>query len=204
MSEYYDKLYESDELFWGSVPTSIARILFQRQPRRGRQTFLDIGCGEGRDAIFFAQNGYRVTAFDLSSAGVKKASAWAGELGLSIDFFQEDVNKYRLDKPFDVIFASSALHYIPPKLREEIIANYKQHTKPGGIHAFTVPIFKLYLPKDPEADKLEQDWRSGEILTHYHDWQIDFFVEQVLDDPSGYPFPVNRLIAVEPSNLMVD
>ena len=33
---------------------------------------LDIGCGEGKDAVFLARNGYSVTAFDLSEAGIEK------------------------------------------------------------------------------------------------------------------------------------
>jgi len=199
MSEYYDEKYGSDELFWGKYPTSIARILFQKHMPRQGQTLLDIGFGEGRDSIFFAQNGYQVSGFDLSLEGVNRALAWARELGLSIDFFQADINEYRLKNSFDLIFSSSALHYIPLYLREEIILNYKSHTNPGGIHAFTVPINKPFLPKNPEDDRLEQDWRSGEILSHYHDWKIDYFSEQILDDPSGYPFTVNRLIAIEPS-----
>jgi tellurite methyltransferase len=106
---------------------------------------------------------------------------------------------YRLQDFYDVVYASGALHYIPAPLREEIVSNYKRFTNPGGIHAFTVPIYKPFLPRDPQADQLEQDWRSGEILTYYHDWKIEFFTEQILDDISGYKFPVNRLIAMEPS-----
>ena len=84
-------------------------------------------------------------------------------------------------------------------MREEVLSNYKHFTTSGGIHAFTVPIYKPFLPKDPDADELEHNWRSGEILTHYHDWKIEYFTEQILDDKSGYKFPVNRLIAREPS-----
>ena len=37
---------------------------------------LDIGCGEGKDAVFFARNGYDVTAFDLSKEGIEKGKAF--------------------------------------------------------------------------------------------------------------------------------
>lgn len=198
MSQFYDDLYRAEEHFWGNRPSSIARILFQKYPPHEELRLLDIGCGEGRDSIFFSQNGYRVSGFDSSSAGIKKSRARAERLNLSIDFFQADINEYRLQEFYDVVFASGALHYIPIPLREEVISNYKLFTNPGGIHAFTVPINKPFLPKDPEADKLEQDWRSGEILTYYYDWKIEFFAEEILDDKSGYKFPVNRLIAREP------
>jgi len=199
MSDFYNEKYRAEKFFWGKRPSSIAQILFQKYPPHKEQKLLDIGCGEGRDSIFFAQNGYKVTGFDSSSEGVKKSLARAAELKLSIDFFRADINEYRLREFYDVVYASGALHYIPKLLREEILSNYKRFTSPGGFHAFTVPINKPFLEKNPQADPMEQDWRSGEILTYYHDWKIEFFTEQILDDISGYKFPVNRLIAMEPS-----
>ncbi len=200
MSKFYDDKYSSEDLYWGSQPSSIARILFQMFPPQVEQTLLDVGSGEGKDSLFFARNGYRVTAFDSSPEGVKKSQAWAEEQRLAIEFFQADINEYRLDNSYDVIVASGTLHYIVPPLREEIVSNYKQFTTSGGIHALTVPIDKPFVQKDPEADPLERCWRSGEILTLYHDWKIEFFVEEILDDiKSSHKFPVNRLIAREPS-----
>lgn len=199
MSDFYDDKYRSEELYWGKQPSSIARILFQKYPLQEDQTLLDIGCGEGRDSVFFARNGYRVTGFDSSAEGVRKSIALAEEQRLSVVFFQADINEYRIQDFYDVVFASGALHYIPLPLREEILSNYKHFTTSGGIHAFTVPINKPFLLKDPAADDLEHNWRSGEILTYYHDWKIEFFTEEILDDKSGYKFPVNRLIAREPS-----
>jgi tellurite methyltransferase len=204
MSKYYDDRYGAEAFYWGKRPSSMARIFFQKYPPQDDQKLLDIGCGEGRDSIFFAQNGYQVTGFDASAEGIRKSSATADELKLSIDFFQADINEYRLHDSYDAIFASGALHYIPMPLRDEIISNYKRFTHTGGIHAFMVPIHKPFLPANPQADQLEQPWRSGEILTHYHDWKIEFFSEEILDDiRSGYKFPFNRLIAREPSGLSI-
>jgi tellurite methyltransferase len=200
MSKFYDDKYGAEESYWGKQPSSIARILFQRFLPEEDQKLLDVGCGEGRDSIFFARNGYLVTGFDFSAEGVKKSLAWADDLRLSIDFFQADINEYRLQDYYDVVFSSGALHYIPQGLREAVLSNYKRFTTPGGLHAHTVPIHKPFLAKDPQADDLEQTWRSGEILTYYHDWKVEFFAEQILDDiKSEYKFPVNRLIAREPS-----
>jgi tellurite methyltransferase len=200
MSKFYDEKYKAEELYWGKQPSSIARILFQKYPPQEGQTLLDVGCGEGRDSVFFARNGYQVTGFDASTEGVKKARAWADELRLTIDFFQADINEFRIQDFYDVVFASGALHYITQPLREEIISNYKRFTTAGGLHALTVPIHKPFIPTDPQDDKPEQTWRSGEILTYYHDWKIEFFTEQILDDiKSEYQFPVNRIIAREPS-----
>jgi len=202
MSKYYDDRYREDENYWGRLPSSTARIFFQKFPPAEGQTLIDVGCGQGRDSIFFAQNGYHVTGFDFSAEGVKKSITRAEELNLSIDFFQADINEFRLERPYDVVFASGALHYIPQHLRKEIISNYKDFTNPGGVHAFMVPIGKPFVPKNPQDDSLEQDWISGEILTYYHDWEIVLFSEEIQDDgQSGYKWAFNRMIAREPSHF---
>ena len=64
-----------------------------------------------------------------------------------------------------------------------------------------VPVVKPFVPVNPDWDPKELDWISGEILTHYHDWVIEFFSEEILEDIfSDYKFTVNRLIAREPSD----
>lgn len=200
MSKYYDDRYRENELYWGKQPSTIARIFLQKFPPEEGQRLIEIGCGEGRDSIFFARNGYQVFGFDTSPEGLKKASARAAELGLKINFFQADLNQYRFEQAFDAVVASGALHYIPQGLRKEIIANYKQFTNPGGIHAFTIPVYKPFLAQDPNADESEQIWLSGEILTYYYDWKIEYFSEEILDDIfSDFKFSANRLIAREPS-----
>jgi tellurite methyltransferase len=200
MSKFYDEKYGAEESYWGKNPSSMARILFQKFLPLDGDKLLEIGSGEGRDAIYFARNGYQVTGFDSSVEGIRKAKAWAAEEGLTIDFFQADINSYRTLEPFDVVFSSGGLHYVPLDLREEVISSYKRSTKPGGIHAHMVPVCIPHIPTDPEIDELEQDWRSGEILKYYHDWNIMYFIEEILDDiKSDYRFAVNRLIAREPS-----
>lgn len=202
MSKYYNEKYNNNEYYWGKLPSSTARIFLKMFPPHEGQTLMELGCGEGRDSIFFARNGYQVRGFDFSTKGVKKSMAWAKKLNLSIDFFEADINDYRLEIPYDVVFASGALHYIPQEKRKEIISNYKKFTKPGGVHAFMVPIHKPFIPKNPQDDPLEQGWISGEILTYYHDWKIDYFREEIQDDgQTGYKWAFNRMIAREPSNF---
>ena len=202
MSMYYDEKYRSEGYYWGRQPTSLAHRVLQIEPPDGSLKLLDIGCGEGRDSVFFARNGYEVTAFDLSAEGVRKTREWIEKLNLSVEVFQADLNQYRLHDSYDVVFSSGTLQYVPADLREEVVANYKKFTHPGGIHAFTVPVAKPFIARDPDADDTEHDWLSGEILTHYHDWKIEFFIEEILDITSGAtlkPFAVNRLVAMKPS-----
>jgi len=160
---------------------------------------LDAGCGEGRDSIFFAQQGYRVTAFDASAEGVKKARAWAASLQLPIQISLDDVNQFLPAETYDVVLAAGIFHYVPRPRREQVIDRYKACTRRSGFHLVMVPVHKPFISTDPEVPVEERSWRSGEILTHYHDWRIDFFEERIVDEASGYRFAMNLLIAAEPS-----
>jgi len=159
---------------------------------------LDIGCGEGRNAVFFARNGYHVSAFDLSQAGIDKTKALADEVGVDIHVFKADILHYRLDECFDILFSTGVLHYIPPELRAEILNNYRQFTKANGLNVFSVFVRKPFIERAPDSEGTAHMWISGELFTHYHDWKLEDCTEEIFDCmSSGVPHKhaVNRVIA---------
>lgn len=110
--------------------------LLQLKPPYGSLKLLDIGCGEGRNSVFFARNGHNATAFDTSSKGVEKSKKMASEASVKIKIFKADVNTFRLEHKFDILFSTVVLHYIPKELRDEIFNNYKTYTKKNGLNFF--------------------------------------------------------------------
>ncbi|MCI9230435.1 bifunctional 2-polyprenyl-6-hydroxyphenol methylase/3-demethylubiquinol 3-O-methyltransferase UbiG [uncultured Acetatifactor sp.] len=62
---------------------------------------LDVGCGEGRNAIFLAGLGHTVDAFDISAAGIEKAREIARLSGVKVNFFRCDIIARRGMKAFD-------------------------------------------------------------------------------------------------------
>lgn len=65
----YDKRYSTEEYYWGLMPNRICYDIMKLLPPVKSYRVLDIGCGEGKDAVFFARCGYAVTAFDISETG---------------------------------------------------------------------------------------------------------------------------------------
>src|SRR5690349_9661454 len=59
---------------------------------------IDLGMGEGRNAIFLAQKGWRVTGVDLSDVAVAQAKKHAGEAGATLEAVNEDLDKYDFGK----------------------------------------------------------------------------------------------------------
>lgn len=163
---------------------------------------LDVGCGEGRNAIFFARNGYDVSAFDISTVGVEKAREWALETNQKMDIFVEDFLQYRLSRNFDIIFSTGVFHYLPQNMRNEIIWNYKEHTFPGGINAISLFVYKPFIADAPDKAPNTYKWFSGELMTYYQDWIIEYSAEEIIDCNSGgvpHQHAIDRLVARKPS-----
>ena len=60
----YEKWYEGENYYWGLEPGEFLDELIRLCPSSPNRTVLDIGCGEGKDAVYMAKNGYCVSAFD--------------------------------------------------------------------------------------------------------------------------------------------
>ena len=169
----YDDRYARPGLYWGSKPTGLARDLVRiaRLLPRPPRTLVDLGCGEGRDSIYFAREGYRVLGVDISSVGVQKAERRASRLGVGARFQVGDMRTYRLGHRVDVVFSSGALNNLPLRLRAARFDHFKANTSPGGINAMNADVPKPYIPPQT-TNPFASPFRSGELLGYYWDWQI--------------------------------
>ena len=87
---------------------------------------LDIATGEGRNAVFLAQNGFEVDAVDISEKGLRKARKLARLKGVEIDTFLVDLDQYQIEKDrYDLI----ANFYF---LKRRLIPRIKKGLKKGG------------------------------------------------------------------------
>lgn len=194
----YEDEYKTEEYYWGIEPGAVCYQVLEMIPPTRRVKLLDIGCGEGKDAVFFARNGYDVTAFDISDAGIEKTKRLADRIGVHVHVFKADISDFRLDSEFDVLYSSGVLHYIRPEYRGEIFDNYKKHTVPHGFHFLNVFVQKPFIAPPPENEPNAHDWLSGELAMLYHDWLIHSSPEVVFDcNSSGIPHKhaMSKLIA---------
>lgn len=184
----YEEVYQTPDYYWGTEPNSACYQVLRLMPPTRRLKLLDIGCGEGKDAVFFARNGYEVSAFDVSDAGIAKTRALAEKVGVPIHVFKADLTDYRLDTHYDIIFSSGVLNYIKPEYRQDLFDHYKTFTNPDGLHVLNVFVHKPFIAPPPEKEPNAFKWHSGELLGYYRDWLIDDSSEIVFDcDSSGIP-----------------
>ncbi|MCM3634071.1 helix-turn-helix domain-containing protein [Paenibacillus camelliae] len=200
----YEEEYKTQEYYWGMEPNKACYQVLQLMPPTKHLKLLDIGCGEGKDAVFFARNGYDVSAFDVSDAGIEKTRSLAEKVGVHVNVFKADILDYRLDTYYDIIFSSGVLHYIKPDYRKEIFNNYKQFTNENGMHVLNVFVNKPFIAPPPENEPNAFKWHSGELLTYYNDWLIKDSSEIVFDcNSSGIPHKhaMTEMIAQKISSL---
>ncbi len=184
----YDKCYNTEEYYWGLMPNRICYDIMKILPPVRPYRVLDIGCGEGKDAVFFAKCGYAVTAFDIAEQGIEKAKRLAEYNKVDVNFFKADLFDYRLDAEYDIVFSSGVLHFIRQTERKELFDSLKAHTADSGINALNVFVKKPFIEPAPDQTKEEekgQPWHSGELFGYYHDWLFHTCSEEIFDCNSG-------------------
>jgi tellurite methyltransferase len=180
----YERFFRTEELFFGREPAPIVCEIAKLLPPTRALKVLEIGSGEGRNAVFLAKAGYDVTAYDISKIGVEKMRSWAQNHGLRINAFTADMKTYRVREWFDIIFSTWTFQFLPEALRGEVIQNCKKYTRPGGLNAFSVFVRKPFI-KVPHHERNARLWKSGELLSHYWNWKVEFCSEEIFDCQCG-------------------
>ncbi len=91
-------------------------------------SILDAGCGVGRDAKYFNEQGYAVTAFDASEAMVRLATKELGYPALLLTF-----KEMTFEQEFDAVWACRSLLHVPYEEMRTAMENIHQALMPGGI-----------------------------------------------------------------------
>jgi SAM-dependent methyltransferase len=87
-SDEWDRRYAESEFLWTVEPNRfVVQELGDMPPGRA----LDLACGEGRNAVWLAQKGWRVTAVDFSAVGLDKARRLADSRGATVDWVLADL-----------------------------------------------------------------------------------------------------------------
>jgi len=197
---FWEQTYRDDSVStFAKGPTADIAKHWVSFPAGG--TVLDAGCGEGRNAIFLAEKGFAVQAFDISEAGVEKAGRIAAARGLGIDFTRQDLTRFIFAKDYDIILSHGVLHLCEKSDRNRFIARAKRHTVAGGYNA--IGIFTDRLPATPDnAPFTKSLFAVGELPSFYDDWDIIHHIEDIFEDshPGGirHTHACEQIIARKP------
>jgi len=94
-AEMWDERFSSSEYKYGKDANEFIRSNFHLIPK-GK--VLSIGEGEGRNSVFLAQQGFKVTALDYSTEGLKKTEKLAKENSAEVELIHADVTEYNFEQ----------------------------------------------------------------------------------------------------------
>ena len=182
----YEKLYSDEDYYWGLEPAPFLDELIAWTGKNSNGLkVLDVGCGEGKDAVYMAQKGCEVTAFDITKSGIRKTKKLAKTKGVKINAFVADINDFQIDDEFDVIYSTGTIQYLFKDRIEGFFGKIKQLTRIGGVVYFNVFVNKSFLELPPDWDKEETMWKTGELFLHFADWKIHKIDEVIFECHSG-------------------
>lgn len=102
--EKWNRRFGSEEHFLGVRPSPfLSREIDRIKLLAPGNNALDVACGEGRNSLFLARNGFVVTGLDISDVGLAKGEASAKAAGVSIDYRQVNLDGYSIDEKYDLI-----------------------------------------------------------------------------------------------------
>jgi len=183
----YDTEYTKTEFYWGLEHSPLAEdlvALVQDESRQGLH-LLDIGSGEGRDAVYFARCGFVVDALEISRPGIDKIRRYSQLAGYPVTPVHADLTTYEFVNDYDVIYSMGSLQFLPPQQRQETFERYKTHTRACGYHAHFVFVEKPFIAPAPDWQSTEYFYRSGDLAAYYHDWEIVLSGETIFDCTSS-------------------
>ena len=132
---------------------------------------LDLGCGQGRDALFIARKGHRVLGVDVSKTGIAQMLADAKEENLHIEGIVDDIVAFTPNDEYDVVLLDRVLHMLGNDSDRRIVLQRAcHHTKPGGFVLIAdTPKHKEFLRNffDEKRDRWEKmEDRKGFLFVH--------------------------------------
>lgn len=126
------------------------------------KTVLDLGCGSGRDAQYFAKQGYDVTALDIELPENQKEKL----LQQDIRCLKQDLRRLKIKpKSFDAVFAHLSLHYFSDEVLDKIIAKISSALKPSGY--FFIKCKSTADPLFGKGRKLAENYYASDMKRHF-------------------------------------
>ena len=168
-------------------------LLVAWAPRLPKGRALDLACGNGRNALFLAEQGFTVEAVDIAPAALELARAAAKERGLAINLVEANLDEYPLPaQTYDLISTSFFVN-------REVIPILKDALKPNG---FVLHEYHYITDHDVGMQKDQQfrlrRLRPNELLHLFLDFRVRFYWEGLQKDEGGGLIAMERLVAQKP------
>ena len=124
--EYWDVRYAGDQIWSGNPNPHLVTYALQQRPGSA----LEYGSGEGADAIWLAQQGWEVTAIDISPVALEGAGCRAKEAGVDVKWQQADAFEWTAGPTYDLV--SAQFMHLPRPAMARLHRELAASVAPGG------------------------------------------------------------------------
>ncbi|MBK8016971.1 MAG: class I SAM-dependent methyltransferase [Betaproteobacteria bacterium] len=141
--KFWDERFDTSDYIFGRT----ANVFLTQEAHRlaPGSTVLDVACGEGRNAVWLAEQGHAVHAFDVSPLALAKARLLSQDRGVSVRWSQADVRSWTwLPETYDAIVCIF-IQFASPQERSRLFEGFRTALKPGGL-----VLMQGYTPKQLE------------------------------------------------------
>ena len=126
---FWNSRFDRDEPVYGTAPNAFLASHADRLPEDG--AVLDLAGGEGRNALFLANQGYDVTLLDYSEVALEKATAWAEREGVSLTTLHADITTWAPERTWDAVVATFV--HLPVQWQPRLYQIMQTALAPGGV-----------------------------------------------------------------------
>ncbi|MEL7208176.1 MAG: methyltransferase domain-containing protein, partial [Actinomycetota bacterium] len=143
----FDEAYEDEEAMFGEPYPDLLAFFEDLPPGR----VLDLGSGQGRNAVALALLGHDVTAVDSSAVGIRQSEEAAARLGAAVTGIVADLADLDIEGRYDVVLADMVLHALDDDVRRRLLAGIVEAVVPGGVTYVLLPVDGRRLRHVPAA-----------------------------------------------------
>ena len=130
---------------------------------------LDLGCGQGRNALFLAQHGFEVTAVDQNELALEILQSIVEQEDLEMTVGLYDINSANLKQSYDLIVSTVVLMFLQADRIPAIIRNMQDQTNPGG---YNLIVCAMDTEDYPCQVPFSFTFKEGELADYYKDWEL--------------------------------
>ncbi len=189
---FKSKYSENNQYFGHEIITGLEKII--RSASSENCKAIDIGCGQGRDALYLARRGIKVTAFDLEAIAVEQLREIAERDALPLTALCQDIRTAELPPDFyDIGIARTIFDHLNKVDVPIAVKKLKATVRKDG-HVFIT----VFTEEDPGyhckpgimsecSASIKHYFEKGELREYFADWKIIFYSEHVKNDLTHGP-----------------
>lgn len=157
---------------------------------------LDMGCSNGRNALYLSQLGFDVTAVDNNPNAIAMLQQIVAEEGIAnINAQVYDINQAALDDNFDFIACTVTLMFLDPARIDAVLADMQAHTLPSG---YNLIVCAMSTADYPCPMPFSFTFDEGELRDAYQGWELLKYNEDLGTMHNGARLKFATMLARKP------